>query len=369
MAKMNQKSGKSLDQILQDLNNMISNLGGKKRNGGSAHGGSSHERSNSSNSGGIATFLIVLVFIGLYGAASSFYQIEPTQQGVVTRFGAYSQTTDEGPHFKLPFGIDQVYKIEVTRIHEEQFGFRKQGKQINTQQARQESLMLTGDLKVAIVEWIVQYKINDPKKYIFNAVNVSKNIRDISISVMRRVVGDKLVSDVLTTDRVSIASEAKRLTQETIDLFDMGITITNLNLQNVTPPESVRAAFNNVNIARQEKDQLINQAKGLYNKVIPEAEGKAGQVLANAEAFAIATVNKATGDAEKFRSILESYKQAPAITRKRLYIETMQEIFSQVKTLRVVDSNVKGVLPVYAPNGQTLPPPQKAGKTSNRTSH
>ncbi len=289
--------------------------------------------------------VMILCFI-VYGAFSSFDKIDSSEQGVVTRFGAFDHIAYEGAHFKLPFGIDELYKIEVTRIHELQFGFRKSG-QITEQLARLESLMLTGDLNVAVVEWIVQYRIADPKKYIFNAADKEKTIGDISISAMRRVVGDKLVSDVLTTDRVKIAERAKKISQEVLDRYDIGILITKVALQNVTPPNSVKPAFNEVNMAKQETEKLINQARGTYNKIIPESEGKAERLITEAKAYAIRIVNQAKGDAKKFEQVLVAYRKAPDITRKRMYLETMHEIFSGSQKLIIVDSNLKGILPVF----------------------
>jgi membrane protease subunit HflK len=289
--------------------------------------------------------IFTLFFIG-YLAYASFYKVDTAHQGVVTRLGAYHHTADEGPHFKIPFGIDEVFQVPVTRIHELQFGFRKEG-ELDDEVARQESLMLTGDLNVAIVEWMLQYRIKDPKQYLFNAAHVEKNIRDVSISVMRRVVGDKLVSDVLTTDRVSIASTAKRLTQEVLNTYKMGVEITKVSLQNVTPPEAVKPAFNEINIAKQEMEQRINQAKENYNQIIPEAEGKAAKLISEAEAYAIDVVNRAQGDSEKFAKVLVAYKEAPAITRNRLYLEAMEEIFNNSDRITVVDDKIKGLVPVF----------------------
>ena len=292
-------------------------------------------------------FFIFIGFISLYMLASSFYKIETSEQGVVTRFGAYSHTTDEGPHLKLPFGIDHVYKIKVTRIHEMQFGFRKNSRQLSKSEVRKESIMLTGDLNVAVVEWVLQYKISDPKKFLFHAANVKKIIHDTSISVMRRVVGDKLVEDILTTDRVQIAQNALRITQEVIDTYDMGIHIVKINLQNVTPPDPVKPAFNEINIARQEKEQMINQAKENYNKVIPAAKGKAQKKLTEAEAYAVKLINTAKGDSDRFNHVLSAYQAAPEVTKNRLYLETMEKIFSKMDQLTIIDNNIKGLLPVF----------------------
>ena len=351
---------------MEDLNSMITDITSRKKGprGGKGNGGGNGGSGPSGNGQGGGNFLVklgrwlqwsvVLTLAALYGLWTAFYQIDPSEQGVVTRFGAFQKTSDEGPHFKLPFGIDQVYKVQVTRFQEESFGYRKDGRQISEEQARQESLMLTGDLKVAVVEWSLLYKIHDARKYLFNAVNVDKNLRDVSISVMRRVVGDKLVSDVLTIDRILIAEQAKQLTQETLDKFDMGVSLVNLSLTNVKPPPTVRPAFDDENVARQERDRMINQAKGAYNQVIPEAEGKAEKQIAEAEAFAIDSVNRAKGDAAHFSAMLEAYQRAPEITRKRLYLETMEEIFTNLERFTIVDSHVKGLLPVYNSLGKSV---------------
>ena len=330
---------------MEDLDNMLS--GFKRKGRGGQNGSSNQGGTAGGGSGGGLQLLLVGAILVAYGLFTSFYKIEESQQGVVTRFGAFSKIADPGPHFKLPFGIDQVYKVEVTRFHELQFGFRKDSR-LSERQARQESLMLTGDLNVAVVEWILTYRIQDPKKYLFHAVNVEKNIHDISISVMRRVVGDKLVGDVLTTDRVQIANRARELTQHALDVYDMGILVTKIALQSVTPPEPVKPAFNEVNIARQEKERMINEARGTYNKVIPRAEGQAAKLIAEAEAYAIDRINRAQGDANRFEELLQAYKASPRITRKRLYVETMQKVFGSLDRITVVDSNIKGLLPVFS---------------------
>lgn len=346
---MNQKPQKTIEQLIGEFEQMIMGFGrGKQAKNGSGGSGGNDGFSSSGNSRGFRSQIFVVAAIAVaYGFFTSFYKIDETQEGVITRFGAFSHIAGPGPHFKLPFGIDQVYKVEVTRFHELQFGFRKD-EQLSERQARQESLVLTGDLNVAVVEWILNYKIQDPKKYLFHAVNVEKNIRDISISVMRRVVGDKLVSDVLTTDRVSIADRARELTQQALDVYDMGILVTKVALQSVTPPEPVKPAFNEVNIARQEKERMINDARGVYNKVIPEAEGKSEKVVAEAEAYAVDRVNRAKGDALKYSEMLAAYKESPQITRKRIYLETMAEIFAGKSKITVVDAQIKGLLPIFS---------------------
>jgi len=296
--------------------------------------------------------IILILLLVLVGAATSFYTIDVSEEGVIVRFGKYTQTTPPGLHFKLPFGIDQVHKVASKRRLQQEFGFRSSG----VEQGRStyydtgysmESLMLTGDLNVADVSWILQYEISDSWKYLFHARDVEQTIRDVSLSIMRRVVGDRLVGDVLTVGRVEIADEAKRLTQEVIDRYDMGIRIVTINLQDVNPPDSVKPAFNDVNAAKQQQEEAINIAEREYNRFVPEARGRADQRISEAEAYSINAVNRAKGDASRFRSIADEYQKSPDITRNRIYLETMEEIVTKLKKLTIVDSELKGVLPVF----------------------
>ncbi len=207
--------------------------------------------------------------------------------------------------------------------------------------------MLTGDLNVADVEWIVQYQISDPKKFLFAAQNPQQNIRDVSEAVMRRVVGDRTVNEVLTTGRVEIAGEAQKIMQELLDKYDIGIRVVTVKLQDVNPPDSVKPSFNEVNAAKQEQEKAINQAEEAYNKVIPEARGKAEETISQAEGYASAIVNRAKGDSDRFLATLKAYRTAPEVTKKRIYIETMQKLFSSFDDLTVVDDKVQGLLPVF----------------------
>lgn len=299
----------------------------------------------------LAPFLFFLLALGAY---SSFYTVEPDEEAVIIRLGRYLKTTSPGLHFKIPFGIDQSLLVKTTKVHQAEFGFRTS--QVGTDGHSRyssgnygsESLMLTGDLNVADVEWVVQYKISDPYKYLFKASNPIQNIRDVSESIMRRVVGDMSVNDVLTTGRAEISSQAKILVQEVLDKYDIGISVTVVLLQDVNPPEAVKPSFNEVNEAKQEQAKWINQAEEAYNKVIPEARGKAEEVVSQAEGFGSAMINRAQGDAHKFSALLKEYKLAPAITRKRMYIDTMEQIYKNFSELTIVDSDIKGVLPVFS---------------------
>lgn len=296
-------------------------------------------------------FLIILAF-------TSFYTVQPDEEAVVLRFGQYSSTRGPGLQFKIPFGIDQVEKLRTRELKQEEFGFRT----IDTSGSRTrylekgfelESLVLTGDLNVADVSWVVQYRISDPQKYLFNAKDPVRNIRDASMGLMRRVVGDRSLNDVLNIARAEIALQAQTGIQEVLDLYDIGIKIEGVKLQDVVPPGPVQNSFNEVNAAKQEQEALINEAEKKYNSVIPKARGEAEQKIAEAEGHAIAVINRAQGDADKFNSILKSYRLAPAITRKRIYLETMEGLLKNFKQVTIVDNEIKGLLPIYQNKGES----------------
>ena len=305
----------------------------------------------------LSKFIIpaIIGLLALWALLSSFYTVEPEEEAVVIRFGKYIKTTPPGLHFKLPFGIDKEIKVKTKRRLQAEFGFRSQDFSSRRTQYAQgnfdlESLMLTGDLNVADVEWVVQYQISDPFKFLFQTSSPERNIRDVSESIMRRVVGDRSVTDILTTGRVEISNDAKVLMQGILDKYDMGVTVVTVELQDVNPPDKVKPSFNEVNSAKQEQEQLINQAEERYNKLIPEARGEAQQMISEAEGHAARVVNTALGDAEKFNQVYREYRKAPAITRKRIYLETMEKIFGTFNNVTIVDPDVKGLLPVYGQN-------------------
>ena len=347
----------SAADVISDLKEMFGGGGGGGSNGSGGGGRRGGAQPNANASLVIGGALLLLV---VWGGFSSFYTVDVSEEGVVTRFGRYHKTSPSGAHFKLPFGIDKVQKVQSKRVLKEEFGFRTRDTSgtrttYEKEQFKKESLMLTGDLNVADVEWAVQYRISDPWKYLYHAVDVRRNIRDVSMSIMRRIVGDRLVSDVLTTGRIEIADKALVLTQETLDKYDMGIRIEKIILQDVNPPERVKPAFNEVNAAKQEQEQTINDAERAYNKVIPEARGKAKKLLADAEAYSIDVVNRAKGDADQFESVVTAYKKAPKITRSRLYLETMEKVFANVEGFTIVDDDVKGLLPIFSQNSAITP--------------
>ncbi|MCO4755433.1 MAG: FtsH protease activity modulator HflK [Bacteriovoracaceae bacterium] len=293
--------------------------------------------------------MAVLIAIGFF---TSYYTVEPDEEAVVIRLGRYLDTTQPGLHFKIPFGIDRVIKVKTKIVHQEEFGFRSQSynsrrTNYGSRNLDEESLMVTGDLNVAEVQWVVQYQISNPFKFLFKTSEPVRNIRDVSESILRRVVGDIMVTEVLTTGRVGIAGDAKQLMQEVLDKYDMGVLIRSIKLQDVNPPKKVQASFNDVNAAKQEQEKMINQAEQAYNKVIPEAKGKAKKLVSEAQGYAQAVVNRAEGDANRFAEIYREYIKAPNVTKKRLYLEAMEELFSKLDNVVIIDPKVKGLLPVF----------------------
>src|SRR5262245_30513042 len=295
---------------------------------------------------------IVLAALALLLLFTGYYQVEPDEVGVVQRFGRYVRTTEPGPHLKIPFLVESVTKVPVQRQLKEEFGFRTLNADIRSRFApatpvtQAESSMLTGDLNVAMVEWIVQYRIKDPRKYLFHLRNVNHTFRDMAEASMRQVVGDHSVDEVLTTGRESIAQLAKDELQRLCDLYGSGIEVQQLVLQEVNPPEPVKPAFNEVNQAIQEKERAINDAWADYNKAVPKAKGEAEQAVRAAEGYALERVNKADGDAKRFDALYEEYRKAPQVTRRRLYLETLAQALPRIGRTIVLDEKAKGLLPL-----------------------
>ncbi|MEE9179362.1 MAG: FtsH protease activity modulator HflK, partial [Vicinamibacteria bacterium] len=291
-----------------------------------------------------------LLVVGAILVFGSFYQIDPDEVGVIRRFGAYSRTTDPGLHFKLPF-IEKLDKVPVQRQLKQEFGFRTVQADVRTQyreggELLQESLMLTGDFNVGVVEWIVQFQINDPYAFLFNVRDVGTTFRDMSEATMRQVVGDHSVDEVLTIGREAVALQAKDLLQELSNTYGIGISVQQLVLQDVNPPDPVKPSFNEVNEAIQEKEQLINRAWAEYNQEIPKAKGVAQQMIQEAEGYAAERVNRSQGEATRFEAIYAEYRKAPRVTRNRMYLETMNEILPRMGRKVILDEKQRGLLPL-----------------------
>jgi membrane protease subunit HflK len=293
----------------------------------------------------------VVVIIAVIFLFSSWFTIKPEEVGVVLRFGKYTRTVNPGLNFKLPFGIETVYKVPVERQLKLEFGFRTTTPGIKTQYSTreylEESLMLTGDLNAAQVEWIVQYRIKDPYKFLFRVRNAVQTFRDINEAIMRKVVGDRTVDEVLTIGRQEVASTVATKLQELCDQYEMGIKVVQVVLQDVNPPEPVKPAFNEVNEAQQEREKLINQAKSEYNKVIPKARGEAARTIEEAKGYAMERINNARGEAAKFDAVFKEYLKAKEVTRQRIYLETMNDILQKVGRKLITDEEITGILPLF----------------------
>ncbi|RKX96729.1 MAG: FtsH protease activity modulator HflK [Spirochaetes bacterium] len=294
---------------------------------------------------------IIGIISGIFGIiilSTMFYQVDTDSVGVITRFGKYIDTTQPGLHVKVPLGIDKVVRVPVQRVQKEEFGFRtvKAGIQTEYIKGRDEdvSLMLTGDLNSAVVEWIVQYQIGNPVNYLYNIRNVRSIIRDASESVMRKVVGDRSVDEVIILSRREIAQESKDQLQDMLNSMGAGIHIVTLELKDVNPPDPVKPAFNEVNEAKQEMERMVNEAWESYNKIIPKAKGEAEKTIRQAEGYGLNRVNRARGDANKFLAIWKEYNRAKDVTKRRLYLEAMNEIYPQIEKKYIVDSSQKGLL-------------------------
>jgi membrane protease subunit HflK len=299
--------------------------------------------------------LAVLLVAGL---ARGIYTVGTESVGVVQRFGRFIGTTDPGLHFKLPFGIDRVTILPIKRQLKMEFGFGSPGATNPDQvsaESRRESDMVTGDLNAAHVEWVVQYEISDPEAFLFNMREPGPTLRDLAESVMREVVGDRTVDEVLTIGRQGIETDAIAKLTALVQELDMGLRVQQVQLKNVHPPAPVQRSFDEVNRAQQEREQMINQANGEYNKVVPRASGEAAKALSAAEGYALKRVNEAEGDTARFRALLEQYEKAPEITRRRLYLETMGDVIPQLGGKIILDADARQFLPLM-----NLRPPEAA---------
>ena len=296
----------------------------------------------------------VVLIIGLVLLWGTVYQIEPEEAGVVLRLGRYDRTSDPGLRFKIPF-VEQVLKVPVERQLKQEFGFRTAVAGVRTQYTAAdflgEALMLTGDLNVAVVEWIVQYRVSDPYAYLFKVRNVEDTFADMNEAVMRGVVGDRTVTEVLTVGRQEIEVTAQAALQEMCDQYETGIRIEQVVLQDVNPPDPVKPSWDEVNQAQQQRDRLINEARADYNSVIPRASGEAEQALLQAEGYALDRVNRSEGDAARFKALYEEYRRAPQVTRRRMYLETMGTLMARVPGKVILDENAQGILPLLPLDG------------------
>ena len=294
-------------------------------------------------------FWLIVLALAVVAGFSSVYVVDETENAVITRFGKYQQTVGSGLHVKLPFGIDKNYNVDIKTLRAEQFGFKTVKAGRNNEYKNnisEESEMLTGDLNIVDVEWVIQYKVVDPRQWLFNVYEREQTIRDISRSVINTLVGDRAIFDVISADRSTIQNLAQEQMNENFKALGLGINVTTVQFQNVVPPVEVQAAFEDVNKASQDMKRLINEGKEEYNKEIPKAQGEADRQIQVAEGYASERVNMAKGDVARFNAVYEEYKRAPKATKERIYLETMAEIFGSETKPELIDSELENLVPV-----------------------
>jgi len=300
---------------------------------------------------GILPLLIIIIIVAaVIGGSNSMYKVNTEETGVVLRFGKFAKFSHPGLHFKIPFGVEKVYLVPTGRVLKEEFGYRTVTPGIRTTYSsrglEEESLTLTGDLNVSDVEWIVQFQVSDPFKYIFSIKDPVSTIRDLSEAMVRKTIGNANVTQVLTTDRATLAIEIQQLLQAILKQYDIGVRIVTVKFQDVNPPEAVKDAFNEVNEAEQQKESLIFQAREQYNREVPRARGEAKRMLQEAQGYAVERINKARGETNRFVSLLKEYQKAPIVTRRRIYIETMEKILPNLDETYIMDEKSGGLLPL-----------------------
>lgn len=300
--------------------------------------------------------LCLLALIVVMGIWTSYYTIPAESEGVMLRFGKYIDNVPPGLHFKLPFGVDSVIVVPTQRQQKLEFGFATPGHtnadQVSAEPSKEKS-MVTGDLNSALVEWIVQYRITDPKNYLFDVREPGQTLRDLSEAVMREVVGDRTVDEIITIGRQEIETTVLARLSELTKRYQLGVTINQVQLKNVNPPVPVQPSFNEVNRAQQDRENLINLANGEYNKAVPRARGEADQNIRAAEGYRFKRVNEADGDASAFTAVLEQYSKAPEVTRARIYLETLGNVLPNAKQTIIVDDTVQQVMPMLPMSSRT----------------
>ena len=297
-----------------------------------------------------AIIIVVVVILALITVFSSFFIVDPQEQAAVLLFGRFTRMADPGLHFKLPFGIEKNYNVPTQVVLKEEFGFRTERPGITTIRSAQdfpdESIMLTGDLNIVDVEWIIQYRIVDTFDWLFKVQEKEKTIRDISQSIINQLVGDRTVFDVIGAERANIETQGQEHMNQLFDKYELGIRVTTVKLQNIVPPAGpVQEAFEDVNKAIQDRSRLINEGQEAYNQAIPRAKGQAEQLIQEAEGYAIERVNKAEGDVSRFARVLDEYNRSPGVTRTRLYYEMFEEVFKDAENVDLIDKNLQNFIP------------------------
>lgn len=292
---------------------------------------------------------VIVGFIAIMAVLSSFFTVETEEVGVIMRFGKYVDEAKPGLNFKVPF-IDKVEYVPVQRQLKQEFGYRTTSAGVNSSYRKAgyggESLMLTGDLNLGDVEWVVQYRIDNPYNYLFKVRNADETLRDISEAAMRQVVGDRTVNEVLTVGRAEVATQVEVILQAISNEYEMGLKIEQVVLQDANPPDPVKPSFNGVNEAQQQRETLINQARADYNRIIPRATGEAQETIQKAEGYSLDRVNRAQGEVSRFNDLYTEYIKAPEVTKRRIFLETMQDVLPKMGQKIITDEQGNSVIPL-----------------------
>jgi len=313
-----------------------------------------------------AVIIVIVVIVALITLFSGFFVVDSKEQGVLLTFGRYTRLAEPGLHFKLPFGVQRNYNVPTQVVLKDEFGFRTDRPGITsiraTEDYPEESVMLTGDLNIVDVEWIIQFRIGDPFKWLFGVHDREKTIRDISQSVINELVGDRAIFDVIGSERANIEAQGQEAMNRLYDKYDLGIRVTTVKLQNIVPPAGpVKDAFEDVNKAIQDRSRLINEGQEAYNNSIPKAKGVAEQLIAEAQGYAVQRVNEAQGDVARFNRVLDEYNRNPGVTRTRLYYEMYENVFGDAKGVELIDKNLKNFIPFKPLGGPAAPGVQPGG--------
>jgi modulator of FtsH protease HflK len=358
------KKPQNIEEILALLIKKLQDYFSDAKKTGAVNPGQESQSQPDKAMAGVRKFLtFILAILILQAVYASFYKIAPGEVGVVLRLGQYSQTTHPGLHFKIPL-IDVLHKVDIEEIRKEEFGFRSRiptpKSTLDHSGLDTESLMLTADTNVINVAWIVQYRVTDPLNYLFKVKDVRQAVRDISESIARRVVGN-MDFDYVLGNRGLLAADVKKEMQKQLDELEAGVSIGTVQFQDINPPEPVKPAFNEVNEADQDMKRLVNEAEETYNRVIPKARGEAKKIVEEAHGYAVARINEAEGETGRFLAILKEYRNAPEVTRKRMYLEAMQDIMPEMASTYIIDEEQKSPLPLL--NLATVPGTVKAANS------
>jgi membrane protease subunit HflK len=304
--------------------------------------------------------IVIGVILALILLFSSFFVVDQKEESVVLTLGRFSRMLGPGLHFKAPFGVEKNYNVPTQRILKEEFGFRTMESGIVSSYSNQdysaESIMLTGDLNIIDVEWIIQYQITDARAWLFNVEDQHKTIRDISQSAINMLVGDRTIFDVIGAERANIELRGQELMNALYKTYGLGIRVTTVKLQNIVPPKgAVQDSFEDVNKAIQDRSRMINEGKEAYNKSIPRASGQADQTIQEAQGYATERVNQARGDVSRFLAVFGEYRQAPDVVRTRLYYEMYDQVFGTASGTDLIDKNLKNFLPLKSVGGTPAP--------------